>query len=214
MKIPKLALVIGVAVLALSIALGFHFYMGSRIATAVANERVRAAQVEVSLISAQLEASHVINSQYEASLEAARQDALAREKWFQVQLAHVQTATPAELVDQVSQILGVSDITTDGEKVSMGLETYRLIVFKIVEHQEYVNVREPAWNAREALYQKDIQVYKQSEVLQAKKDALTDGIIKDLRTVLSKQKTTSFLEKTAWAGAGFGAGVLVNKLIK
>lgn len=214
MKIPKLALVIGAAVLVLSIALGFHFYMGSRIATAVANERVRAAQAEVSLISAQLQASHVINSQYEASLEAARQDALAREKWFQGQLAHVQTATPAELVDQVSQILGVSDITTDGEKVSMGLETYRLIVFKIVEHQEYVNVREPAWNAREALYQKDIGQYKANETLYDRRDALNNNIIKDLRSVISKNKTTTFFEKVAWTAAGFGAGVLVNKLIK
>jgi hypothetical protein len=213
MKIPKLALVIGAAVLVLAIALGFHFYMGSRIATAVANERVRAAQAEVALVSAQLQASHVINSQYEASLEAARQDSLAREKWFQSQIAHVQTASPAELVDQGSQILGVSDIKSDGVTVQMPVETYRKIVFILVDRQEYMNVREPAWKEREALYQKDIAQYKANEILYDRRDALNNNIISDLRVVISKHKTTTFFGKVAWAAAGFGAGVLANKLI-
>jgi hypothetical protein len=116
-------------------------------------------------------------------------------------------------VDQGSQILGVSDIKSDGVTVQMPVETYRKIVFILVDRQEYMNVREPAWKEREALYQKDIAQYKANEILYDRRDALNNNIISDLRVVISKHKTTTFFGKVAWAAAGFGAGVLANKLI-
>lgn len=213
MKIPKL---IGAAFLVLSIALGFHFYMGSRVATAVANERVRAARVEVSLISAQLQESHAANAQIEAALDASRQATAAQQAAFLVALGKLTTATPAQLVDQGGQVIGATDIvlSSDRQTVSMGIETYRKFVIAAVSNENYKTVKEPAWIAREVLYQKDISQYKANEILYDRRDALNNGIIKDLRSVISKQKTTSVFEKIVWTAAGFGAGVLADKLIK
>jgi hypothetical protein len=213
LKINKTVIFLVAAILAVAIgALGINAYVHSRINAAVALERVRQAEAQVVALDAQLKAKDSAISATEAALEASRQAALERERWFAAQLAHVQVATPTELVDQASQILGVSDITTDGKTVTMGLETYRLIVFRIVEHQEYVNVKKPAWDAREALYKSEISDWKAKDIVRDKRDALNAGIIVSLKDAISHQKTATLFEKVAWTGAGFVAGSLFNKL--
>lgn len=216
MKIPKLALVIGAIVLVLAIALGFHFYMKAKIGLAVATEHAAQAQLQVTALSAQLVESHAVNAQIEAALDASQQAAAAQQAAFLVALGKLTTATPAQLVDQGGQVIGATDITlsANGQIVSMGVETYRKFVIAAVSDQNYKTVKEPEWNAREVLYQKDISQYKANEILYDRRDALNNGIIKDLRSVISKQKTTSTLEKVVWSAAGFGAGVLADKLIK
>lgn len=216
MKIPKLALAIGAVVLIAAIAIGVVSCTNAKIALAVANERAAEAQAQVAEISQQLQKSQALNAEIEGQLEQAQKDAAAQQAAFLVALGKLTTATPAQLVDQGGQVIGATDIrlSADGKTVSMGVETYRKFVIAAVEDQNYKTVKEPAWNAREALYQKDISVYKANEILYDRRDALNSGIISDLRSVISKQKTTSVFEKIVWTAAGFGAGVLANKLVK
>jgi hypothetical protein len=205
-------IIIAAALVLAGIALGVGSYINARIDAAVALERARLAEVQIASLDAQLKGKDAAIDAAEALLAKSRQDALERERWFRAQLAKIETATPTELVDQASQILGVSDIATDGKSVTMGLETYRLVVFRIVEHQEYVNVREPAWNAREALYRTEISDWKAKEILHAQKDALNAGIISGLKDVISHRKDVTLFEKVAWAAGGFAAGVLAEKI--
>lgn len=216
MKIPKWTLVAVVAVLVLAVGLGFHFYMKAKISAAVALERVKEAEAQVVQIGAQLAESHAANAQIEAALEASNQAAAAQQAAFLVALGKIQTATPTQLVDQGGQVIGATDIVlaSDHKTVSMGIETYRKFVIAAVEDVNYKTVKEPAWNAREALYQKDISQYKANEILYDRRDALNASIISDLHGVISRQKTTSFFEKLAWGAAGAGLGMLADKLIK
>lgn len=214
MRIPKLILVIGAVVLVAALGLGLHFYTKAKVATAVALERVKQAEAKVVVLDTQLKAKDTAIGITEAALDAARKSAIEREQWFQSQLTHVQTATPTQLVDQGSAILGVADITTDGVKITMSVETYRKIVFVLVDHQEYKNVREPAWNAREALYQAEISDWKAKEILHNQKDALNESIIFSLKDVISHQKTMGFFEKAAWGAGGFVVGSVISKFVK
>lgn len=212
MKINKTVIfLVAIVTILIAVSLGINAYVHAKIDAAVALERVRQAETQVTALDTQLEAKDGAIAATEAALEASRLAALEREKWFAAQLAHIQTATPAELVDQASQILGVSDITTDGKSVTMGLETYRLVVFRIVEHQEYVNVKEPRWRADEALYKSEISDWKAKDIMRDKKDALNAGIISDLKDVISHKKATTIFEKVAWAGAGFVAGSISER---
>jgi hypothetical protein len=216
MKIPKWAIIATAVLLVVVVGLSFHFYMRAKISAAVAQEQVKAKQAEIVAIDGQLQEGHAINAEYEASLEAARADAKAQQAAFLVALGKVKAATPAQLVDQGGQVVGATDIVLSADKktVTMGVETYRKFVLKAVDDDQYISVKEPAWNAREALYQKDISTYKQNEILYDRRDALNAGIISDLRGVISHQKTTSVFEKIVWSAAGFGAGVLADKIIK
>lgn len=214
MKIPKLALVIGAVVLVVALGLSFHFYMKARIATAVALEHAKQAEAAKAQVETQLGDKQVVIDSKEAALDAARKSAIEREQWFQSQLTHVQTATPAQLVDQGSQILKAVDITTDGKVVTMGVETYRTAVSALLDWQEYKNVREPAWSAREALYKAEISDWKAKDILRDQKDALNESIIFSLKDVISHQKTMGFFEKAAWGAGGFVVGTVLGKLVK
>lgn len=216
MKIPKMVLVIGALVLVLALALGFRFYLKAKVAVAVATERANAAQVEVTAISNQLAQSQAINDEIEAALEDSRRAAAAQQAAFLKAIDKIKAAPPAELVTTGGQVIGSTDIilSADQKTVTMGIETYRKFVLAVKERDDYKLVKEPAWNAREALYIKDITQYKANELLYARRDVLNAAIINDLRSVISHQKTTSTLSKIAWAAVGFGAGVLTDKLTK
>ncbi len=212
MKIKAWVIVVIALVLVATVAFGIRAYVHQRVQVAVAMERIKVAEAQVADLDAEINKRNAVIDERDATLEAARQAALERERWFQTQLAHVQTATPAELVDQGSQILGVSDIKSDGVTVQMSLETYRKIVFRLVEHQEYVNVREPAWNAREALYQAQISDQKGVILAHEKKDVLNANIIAGLKDVITHTKNMGFFEKAAWTAGGFALGVLTEKI--
>jgi len=214
MKIPKWALISVAVVLVLSVGLGFHFYMKGKIDTAVALERAKAAEAQVAVLNGQISVQNGIILEANEALAKSQQDALRREREFQKILAGVQVATPIQLVDQGSAILKVSDIVTDGRNVTMGVETYRKVVFILVEHEEYVKVKEPRWVADSANYQRQISGYKANEISYEKREVINISIIKDLRDALSHQKATSLFQKLAWGAAGAGLGMLADKLIK
>jgi hypothetical protein len=208
------ALVVIVSVIAAVVLGGYLIdkYVQRGIEAGMALERAKAAEAQVATLELEISAKNAVISSRDGELEASRQAAKERERWFLAQLSNVQVATPTQLVDQGSEILGVDDITTNGETVSMSVETYRKIVFRLVEHQEYVNVREPAWNAREALYQVQISDLKSVVAAHEQKDILNAGIISDLKTVISHNKNMSFLEKAAWTAGGFAVGVVAGKI--
>jgi hypothetical protein len=145
-----------------------------------------------------------------------RQDAKVAQAAFLIALEKTKAATPAQLVDQGSQLVGATDITLSSDKktVTMGVETYRKFVIKAVDDDQYIKVKEPAWNAREALYQKDIGQYKLNEIAYDRREVLNTSIIKDLHDVISNQKTTSIFEKVVWTAAGYGFGMLTQKFLK
>jgi hypothetical protein len=146
-----------------------------------------------------------------ADLEAS---AAANERAFLTQLAQVKTATPKQLVDKGSQILKAADITTDGKIVTMGLETYRAAVSALVDWQEYKTVREPSWFKEKDLLNAQIADYKQAKLLDSQRDAALADSIKDLKSYISAQKTSTLFEKVLWAGAGIGAGMLAGHFMK
>ena len=148
----------------------------------------------------------------ESALAASQEARIEREREHQIELARVQTATPVQLVDQGAQLLGVSDITTDGTNVSMPVETYRKVVLVLVSHHEYVTVKEPRWLSDEAKYKSEISGWKVMEIKWSATDALNASIIAGLKDVVSHTKTTTFIEKAAWSAAGFAAGAIFGKL--
>lgn len=179
---------------------------------AVANERVRVAEAARAEIVAQLDAQAGVNAQIAAQIEAIKAEAKAREAALQARLAAVQTATPVQLVDQGSEILGASDIVTDGSTVTMGIETYREVVKRLVDQQDYRTVKIPEWRDLESGYKAEIAGLKNTISLHEKQAVIDGGVIKDLRSVISGMKTQSTLSKLAWAAGGFAAGVLADKI--
>lgn len=212
MKKNKIFLVIIVVIILAAIGYGVKQYANQSVAAAMATERAKVAEAKVAELDAQIAEKDAIIVERDGTLEAARVAAKERERWFLSQISHVETATPTQLVDQGSEILGASDIVTDGKTVTMSVETYRKIVFRLVEHKEYVEVREPSWNAREALYQAQISDLKAVVSSHEQKDVLNAGIIADLKDVINHKKSMTLLEKAAWTAGGFAAGVVVGKI--
>lgn len=208
MKISKPAVIVITLILVAVVVTGVTFYMKSRVAAAVAMERANQALEERDELRGQVAASMQAVERVEEALARSREEAIERERQFREELARIETAPPTQLVDQGSQILGVNDITTDGNIVYMPVETYRQIVFRLVEHQEYVNVREPRWEVDRANYQLEIRELKTANGNLQKQITIGDGVIQDLRTVISKQKNVSFWTKLLWAGIGYAAGSL------
>jgi hypothetical protein len=208
---------IGLALLVVAIvAFGadalYNAKVRAEVKLAVALERARVAEEQVSAVNARLDDIAESNAALEAKLEASEAAAAAREAELLARLNAIHTATPTQLVDEGARLLDANDITTDGNTVTMGLETYRKVVFQLVEREDLVKVQKPAWNAKEELYKAQISGYKASEILHAQKDASNEEIKKELRSVISKQKGMTILEKGAWAAGGFVAGSLASKL--
>jgi hypothetical protein len=212
MKINKTIIIIAALLIVVGTYLGLSAYVGQKVKAAVAMEQVRQAEVEKADLARQIADARTVIDETEAALAQSRQERLAREVEFQAQLAHVQTATPTQLVDQGSQILGVTDISTDGKVVTMSVETWRKAVTMMVDDVEYKTVRAPQWLADEAKYKSEISDFKALEIKRDKKDALNESIIVGLKDVISHQKTMGFFEKAAWTGVGFTAGVVFIKL--
>jgi hypothetical protein len=213
-KINKTIVVIAALLIVVGVYLGFNAYVHARIGAAVAMERVKQIEFEKADLARQITDARVVIVETEAALEKSRQERLAREIEFQAQLAHVQAATPTQLVDQGSQILGVTDISTDGKVVTMSVETWRKAVTMMVDDIEYKTVREPRWLADEANYRSEISDFKALEIKRDKKDALNESIIFGLKDVISHQKTMGFFEKVAWGAGGFVVGSVVSKFVK
>lgn len=212
----KTARPVVVLVLVMAVVIGGGYlidqYIHRGVELGLALERAKVAEAKVVQLDLEILAKNAeISSRDETIAESVRKDA-EREAWFRQQLAGVQTATPTQLVDQVSEILGVSDITTDGATVTMSVETYRKIAFRLVEHKEYVEVKEPAWNAREVLYKAQIIDLKSVVASHERKDVLNAGIILDLKDVIKHQKSMTFFEKAAWTAGGFAAGFIAGKI--
>jgi len=193
---------------------GGFLWASSRGRVSLLNERIKNETEKVTALAGQIEAQSELIAKGEAALAKHDADAVARERWFQGQIAKVATATPAQLVDQGSQIVNATDITTDGQTVTMGVETYRQFVVIAVDWQEYKNVREPAWLNARGLLNDQIAGFKQERLLDAQKDAALSASIADLKKFISSQKTSTFFEKALWAGAGVGVGMLVNRVMK
>jgi hypothetical protein len=208
----KVAIPVTIVVALIFLALGINAYMHAKVEAAVARERVRTAEAERDSLAGEIVTARAVIDQSAAALQASYDARIAREREFQAQLAHVQTATPVELVDQGSAILGVTDIRTDGVDVTMSVGTYRKVVTALVSNQEYINVKEPRWLSDEALYKQQISDWKALEIKWTRDRVLSDGVIADLKDVISHNKRSSFLEKAAWAGGGFVAGYLASKL--
>lgn len=187
-------------------------YIQSGIRARVAADRAKAAEAQVVTLGAEISKKNAAIAERDGLIASDRAAAAEREKKIRAQLEKVRASTPTQLADQGSEILGVSDITTDGATVTMSVETYRKIVFRLVEHKEYIEVKEPSWNAREALYEAQIVDLKSAVASHEKKDILNAGIISDLRSVIKNQKTMAFFEKAAWTAGGFAAGVIFGKI--
>ena len=193
---------------------GGFFWANTRGKAALLNERIKNKMETVTVLADQIKDQAALIARGEAALAKHDADTAAREKIFQSVLTQVSHATPAQLVDQGSAILGVTDITTDGKMVWMSVETYRKAVAIFADWNEYKTVREPAWLNARGLLNDQIAGFKQERLLDAQKDAALAASITDLKKFISAQKTSTFFEKVLWAGAGVGVGMLVNKVMK
>lgn len=214
MKISKPVLVAIALVVIVGVALGINAYVGEKVKVAVALEKSKQLEAEKAQSNARIDELTATIAEDEAALDADAAARAQREREFQAQLAATQHATPAQLVDQGSTVIGANDIRTDGVVVTMGVETYRKFVLVAVNEREYREVREPAWNAREVKHQKERSDWIAKDIERNKKDALNESIIGGLHDVISHQKKIGLFEKIAWTAAGFGAGVFAQKLIK
>ena len=181
---------------------------------AVAEAKAKAAQDKADALAVQIKGLSDQIARSAAELAQFEADAAAREKWFQVQLANIKTATPQQLVVQGAGILGVTDVTTDGRTVQMGVESWRLVVADLMDLKEYRETREPGWVKEKGLLNDQIAAFKAQAALDAQKDAALAASIADLKSFISQRKVASTLEKVLWAGAGIGVGVLAGHLLR
>ena len=202
-------IIVGVLIFASGFAIA-HF----RGNAAIAEAKAQAAQDKANALADQIKGLSEQIARSAAELAQFEADAAARERWFQVQLANIKTATPQQLVDEGSKILGASDIHTDGKVVSMSLDSYRLAVAYLLDWQEYKVVREPGWLKEKGLLNDQVAGYKAREALTAQRDAALAASIADLKQYISAKKTATVMEKILWAGAGIGAGILAGHLLK
>ncbi len=200
-----------VAFLAVVIVAGTLYF---KHAANLAEQKAQAALAQAAALEDQIKAQNALIAKSAADLAKVEADAAANEKAFLAVLAQVKTATPTQLVDQGSAILGVHDITTDGKSVTMGLETYRAAVSALVDWQEYKVVREPEWNRERGLLNEQIAGYKTQAALDTQRDAALAASIADLKKFISDQKIETIGSKILWTAAGAGVGLLVGRLLK
>lgn len=178
----------------------------------VLEERVRSQNERVALLNGQIADIQGQVKKAEQALARFEAEAAARERWFQGQLKKVEAATPQQLVDDGSRLLGASDISTDGKTVTMGVETWRRAVSLMLNEEEYRTVREPGWLNEKAALKEAVAGLRRELVLRDEREAATNEIIKSLKSYITSAKKSSILDKALWAGAGFGAGMLFNSI--
>lgn len=187
-----------------------YFQRGAALAKAI--EQVKASEARSAQLDIEISAMAAEISARDTEIKDAVARAVERERWFAAHLATVETATPTQLVDDGSEILGVSDIVTDGKTVQMSVETYRKIVFRLKDHQEYVNVRKPEWDAREELYKAQVSGLSDEISKHVAKHVEDANTIDGLKSIVKNTKTTGFFEKAAWAAGGVAVGFVAGKI--
>ncbi len=199
-------------VAALVAALVYDYTQG-RIEKARIAERLKAEQEKVAVLDA---AIVDVKAEVQKAEAARAKDAAAaaeRERWFRENVMKpVETATPQQLVDDGSRLLGASDISTDGTSVTMGLDTWRRAVSIMLNEEEYRMVREPAWKADRAAGDGIIAGLKHELDLKDQKIQSLENMKADLAKELGLQKKLTTLEKVAYTVGGFGAGKGFNAL--
>ena len=148
-----------------------YLWAQDRAEKAALKERLKAEAEKVAMLDGQIADVQALVKKGEDAL--ARSDAAAadREEWFREQMKEVATATPQQLVDDGSRLLGASDISTDGKTVTMGLETWRRAVSIFRNEEEYRLVREPRWLEDKATMQEVIGGLKVEIDLHIQKEA-------------------------------------------
>lgn len=190
---------------AVAVVIGY-LWAQDRAEKAALEERLKAEAEKVELLNGQIADVQALVRKGEEALARSDAAAAAREKWFREQMTEVETATPQQLVDDGSRLLGASDISTDGEIVTMGLDTWRRAVSIMRNEEEYRLVREPRWLEQRGTMEGVIAGLKKEIDLRAQKEASLEATVRDLSRALGIQKRTSTLEKALWAGGGFAAG--------
>jgi len=175
-------------------------------------ERLKNESEKVAFVTAQIAEISGQREAVEKALAKFQAESAVREKWFQGQLKKVEMATPQELVDDGSRLLGVSDITTDGKLVSMGLETWRRAASVMRNEEEYRLTREPGWLNEKAVFQSVVAGLKLEIVKRDERDEALNASIKDLKDYISAGKAISLFDKLTWSGVGFGFGVIFKTI--
>lgn len=191
-----------------------YLWAQDRAEKAVLAERFKAEAEKVAMLNGQIAAVHALVKKGEDALARSDAAAAAREEWFREQMKEVATATPQQLVDDGSRLLGALDISTDGKTVTMGLETWRRAVSIFRNEEEYRLVREPRWNEDKAGMQGIIRGLKVAIDLKDQKIVSLENMKADLAKELGIQKKLTLAEKALWAAGGFIAGKGMDGLTK
>ena len=194
-------------IVAAGILAAAYFWAQDRAEKARLEERFRAEAEKVELLNGQIAD---VQAEVRKAEEARAKDATAaaaREEWFRENVMKpVETATPQQLVDDGSRLLGALDISTDGKSVTMGLNTWRRAVSIFLNEEEYRLIREPRWKADAVAADGIIAGLKHEIDLKDQKIQSIEKMKADLTKELGLQKKLSTLEKILWAGGGFAAG--------
>jgi len=190
---------------AVALAIGYLWAQG-RAEKARIEERLKAEAEKVELLNGQIAEVQALVRKGEEALVKSDLAAAAREAWFRAQMKEVETATPQQLVDDGSRLLGASDISTDGKIVMMGLDTWRRAVSIMRNEEEYRLVREPRWLEQRGAMEGVIAGLKKEIELKDQKIESLENMKADLAKELGLQKKLTVLEKALWAGGGFAAG--------
>lgn len=153
-----------------------------------------------------------------AASEQREADLLAqsarREAALLAELSRIKTATPQQLVDDGARLLGASDITTDGKRVTMGVETWRGAIRLMAVGNEYEMQLKPAWVAQQAAWSNTSAALHEQIAAHEKREAGLEATIRDLNASLGHEKRASTLEKVLWGAAGIGIGMAVDRVFK
>ncbi len=190
-----------------------YLWAQDRAEKARVEERLKAEQEKVAVLDA---AIGDVKAEVRKAEEARAKDAAAaaaREEWFRENVMKpVATATPQQLVDDGSRLLGASDISTDGKTVTMGLDTWRRAVSIFLNEEEYRLAREPRWKTDKAAAEGIIASLKHELDLKDQMIQSLENMKADLAKELGLQKKLTTVEKALWAGGGFTAGKGLNAL--
>ena len=194
-----------IALLVIAAGIGY-FWAQDRAEKAALKERLKAEAEKVAWLDGQIADVQAIIKKGEEALAKSDAAAVAREDWFREQMKEVTTATPQQLVDDGSRLLGASDISTDGKSVTMGLDTWRRAVSIFLNEEEYRLIREPRWKADAVAADGIIAGLKHEIDLKDQKIQSLETMRADLAKELGLQKKLTTVEKALWAGGGFTAG--------
>ncbi|MBE3118397.1 MAG: hypothetical protein IMZ50_06545 [Candidatus Atribacteria bacterium] len=202
-----------IALILAFVGLGY-MWVNDQVEKKLLHERLKNSEAQNATLAGQIK---TFASQVEASERAAAAILAAaekRERWFQTQLAHVETATPQQLVDDGSRLLQATDISTDGKTVTLGLETWRRAVSIMLNEEEYRLVREPGWLKQTGATTETVARLKEQAIAYDKQVAGFEATVKELSKALGGQKRSSALEKALWLAAGAGAGLVAGHFLK